>query len=269
MKLSLEVLCATMNREDFSLVKEMNIKSNVFFANQDGRYMYEEQMLANGKKARMLTTNTLGASANRNISLLHSCGDICLLSDDDVIYDDDYENIIIENFEENPTADMIIFNLRTNSKERKMEEIKIKKKMSRFCRNPYGAVRVAFRRKSQQKFNCWFSMMLGPNALYKMGEDSKFINEFREKGSVYLSDDYIGEVNFNSSSWFEGYNEEYFFNKGAYLQITKQNNVFTYIYYGLRTKSNIPLLSRFKLLLDGAFCAAKCISYGEYKEKML
>jgi len=269
MKLSLEVLCATMNREDFSLVKEMNIKSNVFFANQDGRYMYEEQMLANGKKARMLTTNTLGTSVNRNISLLHSCGDICLLSDDDVVYDDDYESIIIENFENNPNADMIIFNLRTNSQERKIEEIKSKKKMSRFCRNPYGAVRVAFRRKSQQKFNCWFSMMLGPNALYKMGEDSKFINEFREKGSVYLSNDYIGEVNFESSSWFEGYTEEYFFNKGAYLEISKKNNILSYIYYGVRTKSNIPLISRIKLMRYGASCARECISYSGYKEKKL
>ncbi len=34
--LSFEVLCVTMNQNDFSKIKEMNINSDVVFANQAG-----------------------------------------------------------------------------------------------------------------------------------------------------------------------------------------------------------------------------------------
>ena len=40
--LSFEILCVTMYQKDFSKIGEMNIHSNVVFANQCDRTSYEE-----------------------------------------------------------------------------------------------------------------------------------------------------------------------------------------------------------------------------------
>ena len=38
----LEILCVTMHQKDFSKIRQMNIHSNVLFANQAGRTCLEE-----------------------------------------------------------------------------------------------------------------------------------------------------------------------------------------------------------------------------------
>lgn len=259
----IEVLCATVGQNDFSLVKKMNISSNMLIANQNGKTEYRE-IVKNGKKIRMITTNTKGGSVNRNLALIYAERDICLLADDDVVYDNDYEDIIKRNFKNNPSADMIIFNVRTDSEERPIRAIKKSRIMWKTDRNPFGAVRVAFRLSSQRKFNCWFSLILGPNSIYRMGEDSKFIEDFRREGIVYLSKDYIGTVSFDKSSWFEGYNEEYFYNKGAFLRFINRDNWMYFMYYAYTIKSDISLYRKFFLMYIGAKEASLLKSYNDY-----
>ena len=80
-----EILCVTMNQKDFSKIEEMNIHSNVVFANQANNVCYCEKEF-NGSKAKMITTNTRGVGINRNIALMYANADICLFADDDVTY---------------------------------------------------------------------------------------------------------------------------------------------------------------------------------------
>ena len=42
---------------------------------------------------------------------MRATGDICLFADDDMIYVNDYSKLVENAFLENPTADVIIFNL--------------------------------------------------------------------------------------------------------------------------------------------------------------
>lgn len=212
-----EVLVATMNQTDFSKLNEMNIKSDVIFANQTNRNEYSESNVL-GAKVRMFSTDKRGVGRNRNLALLFSEGEICLLSDDDVVYVDNYEQKIESAFNKLPKADIIIFNIETIGKKTdRRQNTKIKRvKWHNFLN--YGAVRIAFRRESILRNNIWFSLKFGGGTLYGSGEDSLFLRDSLKKNMrIFTYPEKIAFVNQETSTWFKGYNEKYFFDKGAFL----------------------------------------------------
>ena len=257
-KKSFQVLCTTMHQRDFSNIKKMNIHSDILYANQSDSAWYDKKVI-DGYIAEMITTQTRGLGNNRNISLLHATADICLLADDDVTYYDGYEDKIMSAFGRHPEADMIIFNLDSNSSDRKIKKITREIKLHFWNRNPYGSVRVAFRLNSQRKYNIWFSNLLGAGAKYGSGEDTLFINEFRKKGKVYLCCENLGMVDFSSSTWFTGYNEKYFFNQGAKVCAFKKSFQWVwFVYYTTRIpRNNVSFYTRIRYLYQG---------YKEYKK---
>ena len=249
---SFQVLCATMYQKDFTKIEKMNIQSDIVYANQgDSTWCVETDF--HGHHAMMVTTTTRGLGNNRNIALMHATADICLLSDDDVLYYDDYEAKVLEAFNRHPDADMVIFNFDSNNGERRISKITAERKMCFWDRNPYGSVRVAFRLNSQRKYNIWFSNLLGAGSRYGSGEDTLFINEFRKRGKVYLCCENLGKVDFSSSTWFFGYDETYFFNQGAKVfALGKRPKWIWFVYYALRISRNeINFIKRIKLLQKG------------------
>ncbi|MGV1039051.1 glycosyltransferase family A protein [Clostridium perfringens] len=108
--MKVEVLCTTMYQSGLDKYKEMNINTDVIFANQYNNYKYIENYI-NGNRVRMITTPYRGVGKNRNTALLYSNADILLFSDDDMVYFDNYKDNIIKAFEELPDADIIIFNI--------------------------------------------------------------------------------------------------------------------------------------------------------------
>ena len=109
-----EILCVTMHQKDFSKIEQMNIHSDVVFANQADRTCFEEKEF-DGHRARMITTDTRGVGINRNLALTYAKGEICLFADDDVTYNDDMEERVLAEFDAHPDADIIIFHLDTDS----------------------------------------------------------------------------------------------------------------------------------------------------------
>lgn len=252
---SFEILCTTMNQQDFTKLKEMNVHANILFANQASETRYEE-LEFEGKTARMITTTTRGVGKNRNLGLIYAKGDICLLADDDMVYVDDVEEIVLNEFKRLPKADAIIFNVISSNPERKQVFNKRCKKMTKFSRNPYGTVRIAFKLNQIKRKNIWFSTLFGGGAVYPSGEDSLFIKDMLRNGmKVYISNKVIGYVKQIESSWFKGMDEEYFYGKGAFIQASRKG-IFKYLYvlyFALRTKnlSPVPFMKKIKALLGG------------------
>lgn len=53
-------------------------------------------------------------------------------------------------------------------------------------------------------------------AKYGSGEDSLFIRDALKRGlKIYTSKEVIAEINETESTWFSGYNDKYFFDRGA------------------------------------------------------
>lgn len=209
-----EILCVTMHQTDFSKIQQMNIHSDVFFANQADRTDFEE-LEFEGHTARMLTTDTRGVGINRNFTLQYARGDVCLLADDDVAYCNDMEEKVLAEFASHPDADIIIFHLDAGEQRKQISYPKTKKCRGAF-RMPWGAVRIAIRRTSWQKANVWFATLFGGGCMFPSGEDSMWLRDAKRKGlTFYVSKETIGKVDMEESSWFTGYDEKFFFGKGA------------------------------------------------------
>ncbi len=266
----LEVLCATMHQKDFSKIKEMNIQSDIIFANQADRNSYDE-IVFNGYKARMITTTQRGVGRNRNIGLLYATADICLFADDDVIYTKGYREKIIDAFEDIKDADVIIFNLISKNLNRPQRINLRKKRVRLYTALKYPSPRIAVKLESVQKKNIWFSVLFGGGSKYLSGEDSLWLLDAICKGlKVYTHPLVIGEVMQNQSLWFQGYNKEFFFSKGAWCQLALPKlKYFVFLHYILRFRNlkDITAVEMLKMLFAGANSFKRGISYQEWNNK--
>src|SRR5690606_25492782 len=126
--------------------------SDVIIVNQCNRNEFEE-FKCKGKSVRFLSLSERGVGLSRNTALMRATADICLIADDDLIYVDNYKEIVLNAFKDNPKADVIIFSVTIfDNKGQRTRKLKNKRVgLHNFMR--YGAVRVAFRRSVILKKN--------------------------------------------------------------------------------------------------------------------
>lgn len=126
--------------------------------------------------------NYSGVAANRNNALRYVKTGIALCSDDDVTYNKDAFEKIIEAFEKHPNADFITFKILTpNGKDFKKYPNKIVKHNLRTI-TATGTVEMAFRIDKIKKINLAFDEKFGPGSkIYPLGEDFIFIADAIKK----------------------------------------------------------------------------------------
>lgn len=251
--MKLEVLLSVLKLDEKKL-KKMNIKTDCVVINQCDEDSYKKN-----KNFKIYSYTERGISISRNRCLEKATGDIVILCDDDVIYKDDYEKIILEEFKNNKEADVIFFNLETINREAKLN--KKNKRLHIYNSLKYGSSNIAFRREKVIENNIKFNTLFGSNKYFKNGEDTLFIVDCLRKGlKLYSSTKLIGTVNHAESTWFKGYNEKYFFDKGAlFCAISKPLRKLLYLQYLLRYKNTYKEL--------GFIRAYKCMEKGS-KEYM-
>ena len=250
--MKLEVLLSVMNLDKKDLDK-MNITSKCIVINQCGKNDYEKY-----KNFDIFSYDEIGTANSRNRGLEQISEDIILLCDDDVVYERDYEKKVIEEFKNNENADMIIFNVVNVFRNKRIN--KKSKRLHIYNSLNYAAYNVAFRRKSLG--NIRMNTLFGPGSKYKSGgDDTLFIVDFlKNKLKIYSSNKTIGKITNDDSTWFKGYNEKYFFDKGA---------LFTAINYRFRKILMLQYLLRHKNVTKdiGFFNAYKNMKQGskDYK----
>ncbi|MBQ8525172.1 MAG: glycosyltransferase family 2 protein [Clostridia bacterium] len=268
----IEVLCATMHQTDFSLIKKMNISTDVVFANQADKYEYSSVDF-DGNHAKMITTNTIGVGVNRNIALIHASDDtdIALIADDDMIYNDNYVKIISEAFQKLPDADAIIFNIKTIGAQTNRRTLrKISRIHSYNCLN-YGAARLAVKLKRIKQENMFFHRSFGGGTEFSSGEDSLFIwDMIKRKFKIYAYPATIATVDQSSSTWFKGYTKKYIFDKGALFYCLSKHYYFLLNFQCLvRHKcmykdSGLTFIQAFKLMINGVEYFKAGLTYKDY-----
>ncbi|WP_223305465.1 glycosyltransferase family 2 protein [Peribacillus butanolivorans] len=267
--MDLQVLVSTMNQDDHSLLKKMNIRSDAIVINQCDRNEVEE-FDYNGNRIKFLSFNERGVGLSRNNALMRATADICLFADDDVTYEDDYYKIIINAFKKSPDADMILFNVPSTNPDRQTYVIHKHSRVSWFNCQRYGAVNIAFRTSKLKQENIYFSLLFGGGAIYSAGEDSLFIAECIRKGlKVYTDPSLIGNVSQEESSWFDGYTDKYFFDKGAWISRTFPYSKYVIaVYFTIRFKrlAKLSFLESFRMILEGMKGFQKNISFEKWKD---
>ncbi len=263
--MDLQVLVATMNQKDLSIVKKMNIRCNAVIANQaDGENFINEKTEYGDVK--MITTPTRGVGLNRNIALLAAGADIVLFADDDVIYNDDMPQNVINAFEKIPDADVIIFgmNMVKDGAVFERRECNIRK-LHVWNSMRFGTCRIAARRKSLIDSNITFHQRFGGGCDFSAGEDSLFIKSCFERGLRVYSYNYVlGSCRKDTSTWFVGYNEKYFYDKGVLLKILFPGRAYLMaLYFGIRfkRKTDLGALKRIRLMCSGIRSGKKMKPY--------
>lgn len=247
----LQVLLATMNQNDLSIAEKMNLRCSAVIANQAGR---EETVCKDNMK--MITTATRGVGLNRNIALLAADAEIVLFADDDVVYHDDMEKAVLAAFQENPKADVLIFGMDMVKGGKVTERRNEKKRRLRVWNAMrFGTYRIAARRSALLRENIFFHQQFGGGCPFSAGEDSLFLKSCFDRGlKVYAHDYVLGRCCKDSSSWFVGYNEKYFYDKGVLVRrLFPRLHPVMGLYFGLRFKhkTDIGPAKRLKLVYAG------------------
>ena len=251
----LQVLVATMGQTDLSLVEKMNIRCDAILANQAEYDRVTEQKNAWGN-VKMITTPTRGVGLNRNIALLAADADILLFADDDVVYNDDMPQSVIKAFQENPKADVLVFGMDILKNGSITEKRHLQKRRLHVWNSMrFGTVRMAVRREALVKGNIIFHQCFGGGCRFSSGEDSLFLKACFDRGlRVYAHDYVLGTCCKDTSSWFTGYNEKYFYDKGVLMRLLfPRTPRLMALYFGIRFKRQTELsaAARVKLMLAG------------------
>ena len=149
-----QVLISTMNkknREDIkSLLKKMNIKRNYYIVNQSSNS--DIPCIYHTENGEVYTYNEKGLSRSRNRCLFESKNDICLISDENVTYVDNFDNIIINQFIKHKEYDVIAFYVENAKPINNLKNGKVNLLNSmKLC-----SVQIAFRKKSIIEKNIQF-----------------------------------------------------------------------------------------------------------------
>ena len=254
--MKLQVLVSSMHQKDYSILDKMNIQSDAIVINQCNETKFEN-IKYKDNEIKFLSFNERGIGRSRNNALMRAEAEICLFADEDVRYVDGYNDIIIKAFEENPAADIILFNVPSTNQNRPTYMIKNKSKVKWYNCLRYGAVKIAARTESLKAANVYFSLLFGGGAKYGSGEDSLYIAESIKKGlKIYTNPQIIGYVSQEDSYWFEGYNEKYFHDKGVlYYCISNKYSKLLCLQFLLRKRKkvceNIDIIRAYKLMVNG------------------
>lgn len=231
-ELTVQVLVATMNQENFqSLPQYLNLQTEAIIGNQCTHMtpvnnFYHGSYL--GNDMYWLNFQEKGVGLNRNNALMRATSDIVVFSDDDMTFIDGYEEIVVSLFLENPKADIIIFNIiETPQKRRRTLKAHYTKKCG------YGCARIACRRESIMKHGIFFNLNYGGGGCYSHGEDSIFLSECKRKGlKILLVPESIARLNESrESTWFKGYNDKYYYDKGNLLAAMGTRFILLRIFY--------------------------------------
>lgn len=212
--MKVQVLASVMNQEPEKIVEKMHLDSDAVIINQCDHYGYEE-MEWKGHKVRFFSCAERGVGRSRNNAILRADSDICLFADEDIVYEEGYAEHIAEEFVRQPEADMILFQIDVEES-RRTYEITERKRIRWYNCGRYGAVSFAVRTKSLLESRVMFSLLFGGGAKYSNGEDSLFLKEFMQKGyRVYSAPITIGREETGESSWFDGYHQKFFYDRGV------------------------------------------------------
>lgn len=253
--MELQVLVSTMHQENYSLLEKMHVESNAIVINQCDKIgtIYLD---FKGKEIEWINKKDRGLSKSRNSALKHATSEICVLADDDLEYVENYNDLIIEQFKLNPKADIITFKVEGIEKKFKNYHLK-PRKLNYITSMKVSSVEIAFKLESIKKANIRFDELFGAGSQYCMSEENIFLTECLRKGlNIYYIPLKIADLHIGESTWFKGYNKEYFFSKGA--AFTAMSRILSRLYilqYILRKykiyKEDITLIDAIKQMRNG------------------
>ena len=220
--LRVQVLVSAVNQDIAKLPAKMNIETDALIVNQCDKYDYQEFSMKKESdsagcpgKVQCFSMKERGVGLSRNTALLHADAEICLFSDEDIVLSAGYQNTIRDAYLKYPDADMILFNVKVAPARRTYWNEQVKR-IHWYNYGRYPAYSISGKLDALRRANVHFSLLFGGGAKYSNGEDSLFLRDCLKAGlKIYAVTDCIGEEIERQSTWFHGYTEKFFTDRGV------------------------------------------------------
>ena len=207
---TVQVLLSCMHQKDMSIIKRSNLLDiptvviNQCETKQDN-WKQDTPLL------KWLNTSSRGLSVSRNLAIKYATADICVIADDDEIFEKNLVQKISSAYEQYPQADIILFNIQNfpvkfGQNTRPLKKWEILKANS---------IRITFRLKKIQ-VKSQFDPLLGSGTGNGGGEENKFLMDCWHQGlKIYFVPITIASLQERVVSlWFHGFDTEYFYKRG-------------------------------------------------------
>ena len=209
--MKLDILMSCMHQTDDSLVTASRITGSAVVINQCDREERREYTTENGT-VRFRSTTQRGLTKSRNMAIAESGADVCLLCDDDEIFVPGYEEKILGAYERLPQADILIFRMVDQPCPFGDAPRRLK-----FPQTMHVASwQISFRREKLLSSGVRFDELLGAGTGNGAEEELKFLLDCQRAGlAIWYAPVEIASVAQTESTWFEGFNEKFFYDRGA------------------------------------------------------
>ena len=217
--MNLTVLIACMHQCDHSILTRMNVQTDAVVINQTDFERIDKFSFLNknGRSCNVLFINTIerGLSKSRNLALKYAGDtDICLICDDDEILTENYENVILSEFQRNPGKSIIAFRflIGDNPDHRIKRFYEEQRSIGYWSSHNISSVQIAFRYADIMSENIRFDETLGAGVTCAGGEENIFMHTCLKRGmKILYSPKLIATVSFAQSSWAGNmYSKKYF-----------------------------------------------------------
>lgn len=219
--MNLEVLISCMNQHDMKITEMTGIQTDTLIINQCPQTETLNEIRSDQKTAgvknqahvniRMLDTSTRGLAKSRNLAIQHAVGDVCLLCDDDEQLDSSYEETILKAYEVLSDADIICFRISNQPSRLKQET----QRLTKWTAMRIASWQITFRREAILKSGIRFDEDMGAGTGNGGGEEVKFLRDCIKAGlKAYYVPKSIGTVAQTESTWFRGFDQDFFYKRG-------------------------------------------------------
>jgi len=226
--------------DDINYIDSLKITGDAVVVNQCDESVTENisRRSVNGsdQAVKYVKTTQRGLSRSRNMAIANADAEVCILCDNDVVYADNYEELILNEFKARPDADLIVFYIKR--KEKPVPNFPTARRMNYLSVLKIFSPEIAFRRErvADLKFDEDFGAGSGK---YIMGEENIFLYDaLKKKKKVYYVPVQIAELKEVESTWFSDYDERFFISRGAnYAAMSKCWSHLLIWQYALRKKA--------------------------------
>lgn len=208
--LKLDVLVSCMHQKDFSILSKSKIIGDAVIINQCDEDSFAQCKTPFGM-AKMYSVKERGLTRSRNMAIEKSDADICLLCDDDEVFEYDYRRKILTAYNRLKDADVIVFKMKNRkpSFKNKVMRLKFPNTMK------VSSWQISFRRRSLIDNDIRFDTLLGAGTGNGAEEELKFLTDCEKKKlKIYYVPAEIATVAQDKSTWFKGFDSTFFRNRG-------------------------------------------------------
>lgn len=206
-----EILLSCMFLSDSKeMIKRSHITSDTVIINQCDEENYKEENICNAL-LRTFSVTDRGLTKSRNLAISKSQADICIICDDDEIFNEGYEKAVSSAYDALPDADIIIFDM----VDRPLKWGNSIKRLSYIDLMSVSSWQITFRREKLLASGVLFDENMGAGSGNGAEEEFRFLTQCRKaKLRIYHYPFRLASVAQTQSTWFKGFDEEFFVNRG-------------------------------------------------------